>query len=143
MTPRRPKNSDAVTAEEVAAILGVGISQVYRYRRDGLLSRQAGNPRFSRTEAVAIADDPWLSGREAALLLGVSHTRVSQLANEDRIPFHEGPTGTRYYRTKQLRVVANARNARRFACRPDESCDPFKPLLSKPSVYVSASPAQP
>lgn len=113
MTKRRAPNPDAVTAEEVSEILNVGISTVYRHRRDGLLTRLPGNPRFSRAEAEAIAADPWLSGREAASILGVSHVRVSQLANEDRIPFHVGPTGTRYYRTSQLGVVANARDARR------------------------------
>lgn len=113
MTERRAPNPNAVTAEEVAEILSVGVSTVYRYRRDGLLTRLPGNPRFSRAEAEAIAADPWLSGREAASILDVSHVRVSQLANEERIPFHEGPTGTRYYRTRQLKVVANARDARR------------------------------
>lgn len=113
MTKRRAPNPDAVKAEEVAEILSVGISTVYRYRRDGLLTRLPGNPRFSRAEAEAIAADPWLSGTEAAVVLGVSRVRVAQLAKADRIPFYEGPSGRRYYRTKQLKVVANARDARR------------------------------
>lgn len=113
MTPERSPNSDAMTAQIVAAILGVSIGRVYRYRRDGLLTTLEGNPRFSKREAEAIADDPWLSGREAAAVVGVSHVRVSQLAYADRIPFYEAPSGTRYYRTKQLSVVPNARDARR------------------------------
>lgn len=74
MSARRPPNPDAVTAQDVAAIAGVPVSTVYRYRRHGLLSRLKGNPRFSRTEAEAIAADPWLSGTQAAVVLGVSHT---------------------------------------------------------------------
>jgi hypothetical protein len=57
-----------------------------------------------------------LVGRtEAAEILGVSGTRVTQLAEADLIPYVEvrvGRSVRRMYRRGQLEVVANARDAR-------------------------------
>lgn len=73
-------------------------TQVTRYRREGLLGTLDGYPSCSRCEVEAILADPWLTGTRAAHVLGVSRTRVSQLANADRIPVHIARSGKRYYR---------------------------------------------
>lgn len=109
----KPRNPNAITREKAAALLGLSGPQVARYRRDGLLGTLDGYPSYSRSVVEAIIADPCLTGREAAQVLGVSHNRVSQLANTDRIPVHVSASGRRYYRLEQLRTVANAREARK------------------------------
>lgn len=114
MTRPLPRDPDAITRAEAAALLGVGEETVARYRREGLLVEKRGGRRlYSRNEVQAVADDPWLNGRQAAKMLGVSHVRVSQLANDEKIPVHLTRSGKRVYRTRQLEVVAKARLARR------------------------------
>ena len=56
-------------------------------------------------------DDYWLSSTEAAEILGVSTTRVKQLARDGRLP---AVRHGRYYRFRrhQIEVIANAREAR-------------------------------
>jgi hypothetical protein len=81
---------------------------------EGFFSRLPGRTTYSRREAAQFARDPWLSGVEAAMILGVSHVRVTQLANKDKIPYREGVSGKRFYKRSQLEVVANARDARKF-----------------------------
>lgn len=95
-------------------MLGLSTLRVTRLRREGLLVRLKGYPSYSRLDVEAFVDNPWLNGRQAAVVLGVSHNRVSQLAAEERIPVHHTTSGHRAYRMKQLTVVANAR-ATRFA----------------------------
>lgn len=113
MTAAKRSDPDAITRREAAQLLCVSEARVRRYRRDQLLGTLDGYPSYSRSEVLAIVADPWLTGRQAAEVLGVSHVRVSQLAGEDRIPAFVAPSGRRYYRLEQLRTVANARRARR------------------------------
>ncbi|QWZ07711.1 hypothetical protein KRR39_20320 [Nocardioides panacis] len=47
-----------------------------------------------------------------ARVLGVSRTRVNQLARADLIPFETDIRGIRRYRRSQVEVVANARMVR-------------------------------
>jgi DNA-binding transcriptional MerR regulator len=117
MTPRKVPNPDAITIEEASKISGLSIHVLRRFRREGLLSRLQGRTTYSRVEVQQLVDDPWLSGVQAAELLGVSHVRVSQLANRDKIPVHLTNSGQRVYRRSQLEVVANARDARKFGLR--------------------------
>jgi hypothetical protein len=56
----------------------------------------------------------WCRTREAASILGLSATRVQQLAAEGRFPYVEH-AGIRLYRRPQVEVIANAREARRLA----------------------------
>jgi len=94
-------------------ILGVGESTVVRWRREGLLNEQRGGRRlYSRAEAEAVAANLWLTGVQAAEILGVSHVRVSQLADACKIPVHVTRSGQRVYRKEQIAVVANAREVR-------------------------------
>ena len=113
MTPRKPLDPDRITVEEAAALLGLSRRQVSRLRREGLLGRLPGLPSCSLADVEQYIVEPWLTGQQAAEVLGVSHNRVSQLANVDRIPYVVSPTGRRWYRQQQLMTVANARAARR------------------------------
>jgi DNA-binding transcriptional MerR regulator len=117
MTPRNVPDPDAITVEEASVIAGISVGTAQRYRREGLFTSLPGRTPYSRREAEQLAHDPWLSGVEAAEILGVSHVRVTQLANKDKIPYHEGASGRRYYKRSQLEVVANARDARKFGFR--------------------------
>lgn len=85
-----------------------------RLRREGLLTEHRGGRRpYSRSEVEAFQKNPWLSGREAAKILEISHNRVSQLAAKKKIPVHRTRSGKRVYRKLQIQVVANARARRR------------------------------
>jgi hypothetical protein len=110
VTPRKPRNPDAITLAEAARLLGLTEIRVTRLRREGLLTRLAGYPSYSRTEVEAFIDNKWLNGRQAALVLGVTHNRVSQLAADEKIPVHHTKSGRRVYRLHQLEVVAQARH---------------------------------
>ena len=108
-----PLDADAIGRAEAAAVLGVGEESVARLRREGLLNEVRGGRRmYSRAEVEAFAADPWLNGVGAAQVLGVTRTRVSQLASADKIPFRFTRSGKRAFRKSQLQVVANARRTR-------------------------------
>jgi len=113
MTRRKSRDPDAITLAETAALLGLGETRVSRLRREGLLIRLDGYPSYSRANAIEFLENPWLNGAQAAVVLGVSHTRVSQLANDEKIPVHLTASGQRVYRLMQLEVVAHARALRR------------------------------
>lgn len=109
VTPRKPVDPDAITLATAAELLDISEHQVTRLRRQGLLIRLDGYPSYSRSDVQAFIDDPWLNGRQAALVLGVSHNRVSQLAAAEKIPVHHTTSGKRVYRLRELEVVAEAR----------------------------------
>jgi predicted site-specific integrase-resolvase len=113
VTRRKRLNPDAISIDEASTITGLSTEVLRRFRREGLLSRLQGRTTYSRREAQAIADDTWLSGVQAAQILGISHVRVSQLANAEKIPVHLTSSGKRIYRQRQIQVVANARSIRR------------------------------
>jgi plasmid maintenance system antidote protein VapI len=112
VTSRKLRDPDAITLAEAAEMLNLTETRVTRLRREGLLVRLDGYPSYSRTDVREFIDNPWLNGRQAALVLGVSHNRVSQLATEEKIPFHLTHSGHRVYRLRQLEVVAHAREAK-------------------------------
>jgi predicted XRE-type DNA-binding protein len=91
-------------------MLGLSEVTVTRLRREGLLIQLDGYPSYSRADVQEFIDNPWLNGRQAALVLGVSHNRVSQLAAAEKIPVHLTKSGKRVYRLRQLDVVARARS---------------------------------
>lgn len=117
MAPRKPVNSDAITQSEAAKILGVPISTVERLIRHGILHRVAGQfPSMSKTEVEEHARNPqpseWVTGTEAAHILGLSKTRVWQLALKDLLPFEYAASGRRRYRRAQIEVISRARQIR-------------------------------
>lgn len=112
MTARKPRHPDAITVAEAALMLNLSEDRVTRLRREGLLVRLDGHPSYSRADVQEFIDNPWLNGRQAALILGVSHARVSQLADAEKIPVHHTPSGRRVYRLRQLEVVARARDVK-------------------------------
>jgi hypothetical protein len=112
MTPRKIRDLDAITPAEAAQLLGMPETSVTRLRREGLLGRLEGYPSYSRADVQGFLDNPWLNGVQAAMILGVSHARVSQLAAAEKILVHVTASGRRMYRQRQLEVVANARRAR-------------------------------
>ena len=81
MTQRKPVNPDAITHAEAAQILGIKVGSIGRLIRDGILHRTPGQyPTLSRAEAEMEAKTPhrteWITGTEAAHILGISKTRV-------------------------------------------------------------------
>jgi excisionase family DNA binding protein len=118
---------NGVTLEEAAHILGVARSTVRRLILTGELTREGrythrGLDR-DQVEELAMrrwrrhrpppADSYWITTKQAAAMLGVSHTRVWQLAQTDRLPFRVSHTGVKLFRRRQLETIAHAWQARR------------------------------
>lgn len=117
MTPRKPFNPDAISHIEAAQILGVTVKGVQRLLRDGALHRVPDqHPSLSRVEVEQEARDPhqsvWINGPEAAAILGISKTRVWQLALKDLLPWEFGVNGRRRYRRSQIEVISRSRQIR-------------------------------
>ena len=117
MTSRKPLNPDAITREEAARILGVKYGTVSRLIDAGILHRVPGqHPSLSRAEVEGQADHPhrseWITGTEAASILGISKTRVWQLALKDLLPWEFADNGRRRYRRAQIEVISRARQLR-------------------------------
>ena len=106
MAPRNPVDPDVITRAEAAALLGISEDSVSRLRREGLIGTREGLPSYSRAEIVAYLNNPWLTGVQAAEILGVGHTRVTQLANADRILPHRCPGQSICVRLRLVRVAA-------------------------------------
>jgi hypothetical protein len=118
-------NPDAITLGEAARLLGLSEIRVSALRREGFLARLDGHPSYSRSDVQEFIDNPWINGTQAAFLIGVTRTRVFQLANAEKIPVHYTASGHRVYRLKQLEVVANAR-AIKF-----HTPDPYEAIANK------------
>ena len=124
MTPRKPANPDAITQPEAAKILGVPTSSVARLIRHGALHRVPGQfPSLSKTEVEERARNPkpseWVTGTEAAHILGLSRTRVWQLALKDLLPWEYATNGRRRYRRSQIEVISRARQLTWHPVEPD------------------------
>jgi len=113
MTRPKPRDPDRITQAEAAELLRVGEKAIVRMQREGLLVRLDGYPTCSRSDVTAVAQDGWLTGGEAARLLGISRTRLVQLVRRDKVPYRTLSTGRRVYRRSHVEVVAHARAARR------------------------------
>lgn len=113
---------DPVTLHEAAAILGCSTSNVQAHVQSGRLVRHRGRFRhdaLSRAGVEALArdiypwwrfvhldDTYWVTGGDAAALLGVGRSRLNQLADADRIPYETHRDRTRLYRRSQLEIIA-------------------------------------
>ena len=119
-----------LTAKEAAVILDVTSESVHKYVCAGIIHKGEKNARGGldrdTVEQVSLARWPlrrrpgphpyWATTREAAEVLGVSRARVRQLAESGRIPAVWREDGHHwYFRRHQLEVVANAREARKWA----------------------------
>jgi excisionase family DNA binding protein len=130
---------NGVTLEEAAHILGVARSTVRRLIVAGELERQGRYTHrgLDRDEVERLAmrrwrrrrDLPpaggsyWMTTGQVAAELGVSHARVWQLAQADRLPFRVSHNGVRLFRRRQLETIANAWLARRLrGLRQPTSC---------------------
>ena len=117
MTAAKQFNPDAITQGQAAQILGITPGQVNRLIREGRLHRVPGQfPSMSHDELEAFRDDPvqpyWIGASEASRLMGLSTTRVAQLADTGRLPFEYKANGLRRFRRSQVVVIGNARAAR-------------------------------
>jgi hypothetical protein len=112
MTTPPTHDPDAITATQAAELLGLSEIRVSRLRREGLPVRRDGHPSYSRADVQAFIDNPWLNGPQAALILDVSHTRVAQLLETEKIPTHVTAGGRPVYRLEHLEEVARARQTR-------------------------------
>ena len=117
-----------ITAKEAAGILDVTSQSVHKYVCAGIIPKGqkhvSGGLDRDTVERVSLArlqlrrrpgpHPYWATTREATEILGVSRARVRQLAERGRIPavWHEGHW---YFRRHQIEVVANARDARKWA----------------------------
>jgi excisionase family DNA binding protein len=54
----------------------------------------------------------WLTPTEAALVLGLSPSRVKQMTRQDRLPHHTTPAGRHFFRRDHIEQVAAARRHR-------------------------------
>lgn len=123
-----PAGLDEITLLEAGLILGCGVSTVRRlvvtaHARHGGHESEARLTRHS-VEMLATevytwrthtddASSYWVTGERAAAVLGVSRGRLSQLANERRVPFVRHQDGTRLYRRAQLELIASSGNLHR------------------------------
>jgi excisionase family DNA binding protein len=109
-----------LSGAEAAQILGVN-SEVYVHKLvwQGVIPKERKYVRggLDREDVERVALERykpghpyWLSGVEAAQVLGLSRQRVQRLAVQGRLPFVEHK-GRRFYRRHQLEVIANARRA--------------------------------
>jgi excisionase family DNA binding protein len=112
---------DPVSISEAAWILGCSRSTVQRMMQDGRLP--AGDPyihgRLSKNDVEKVSSmvypwrrhlhDPWsywVTGQDAADLLGIGQKRLERLALANRVPYVRHRDGTRLYRRNQLKNLA-------------------------------------
>jgi hypothetical protein len=113
-----------VTVEEAAHILGCSVAAVRRHQAAGRLSAAAegGQGGLARDNVERLASevfawrrhshDPhpyWVTGQQAADLLGVSRSRLGQLADARRVPHIRHQDTTRLYRRDELVALRDAR----------------------------------
>ena len=122
-----PEPGDAVTWQEAARILDRSLSTVARLVAGGELTkgarwehrqlsrRDVERLALARSDGVTSVASYLVTRRQAAPILGVIHSRVGQLVDDDRIPYKTTPSGRRLFRRQQLEVIANARLSRRLA----------------------------
>ena len=122
-----PEPGNAVTWQEAARVLGRSMTTVARLVAAGELAkgprwqhrqlsrRDVGRLSLVRWQpAESVREDAyWVTTHRAAELLGVTDSRVRQLAGEGRIPYETTPSGQRLFRGQQLEVMGNARLSRR------------------------------
>jgi hypothetical protein len=118
MVPPGPLGpQDRITVSEAALILGCSVETVRRHVDAGRLydgSADAG-PSMSRTEVEGMAAELypwrrhvrdtrsyWVTGAQAADVLGVSVGRLDQLSDAHQIPFVRHEDRTRLYRRREL-----------------------------------------
>ena len=112
---------DPVSISEAAWILGCSRSTVQRMMRDGRLP--AGDPyihgRLSRADVEKVSSmvypwrrhlhdqwSYWVTGQDAADLLGIGQKRLERLALSKQVPYVRHRDGTRLYRRNQLMSMA-------------------------------------
>jgi hypothetical protein len=118
---------DAVTLEQAGRILGVARSTVQLWVIAGRIQSHGRREHRMLSQgdveqlATLVYDwrdhlhDPtsyWVTGKDAAAVLGFSHQRLGQLAVQERVPYIQHVDGVRLYRRAQLETVANSRDAR-------------------------------
>ena len=111
MTARKPVDLEAISVAEAATILDCKLAYVKRLVRDGILDQLHGYRGLSRSQVDDVAGNRWLTASDVARMMSLSTTRISQLVQCGRIPFHIR-NGHRYFREQQVAVVHNARHAR-------------------------------
>lgn len=117
---RRPAPDDEVTIEEAGVILGGTAADVRRHLGAGRLHAPLQRLEVERLASEIFAwrrhaddDEPyWITGQRAADLLGVSRSRLGQLAEAHQIPHVRHQDGTRLYRRHELASMRNLRHTR-------------------------------
>ena len=120
--PHQPRERPilGVSGAEAARILDMGELSVDRRVRQGVLHKPVKRQQYAldHTEVEAYALQRWKPGHpywrsshEAAEILGLTSSRVSQLARAGKIPAVRHRRRW-FFRRHQVDVVANAREAR-------------------------------
>lgn len=119
---------DELTLVESGLILGCSVSAVRRlvvtaharhggYESEARLTRHSVEMLAAEVYAwrahIDDASSYWVTGERAAAVLGVSRTRLNQLATARRVPFVRHQDGTRLYRRAQLELIASSGNLQR------------------------------
>ena len=80
-----------------------------------LSEQMSTSPSQSQTQAERRwrpGDPTWMTTIEVAAVLGVTGSRVSQLARRGFLPYERTPGGRRVFRPAQVAVIARARRGR-------------------------------
>ena len=124
---RRLVPTDDVSLERAALVLGCSPAAVRRHIAAGRLDARGPDhdPRlrlasverlasevFSWRRHAADVEPYWLTGQRAADTLGVSRSRLGQLADARQVPHVRHQDGTRLYRRRELGQLRIAREAR-------------------------------
>jgi hypothetical protein len=125
--PWRAALRDDVTVEEASLILGCPPAAVRRHIAAARLISHGreGEVRLQRAAVEGLASeifswrrhshdpDPyWVTGQRAADVLGVSRSRLGQLADAHHVPHVRHQDGTRLYRRRELAALKHARESR-------------------------------
>ena len=111
MTARKAVDPDTISFADAAKILDRKPSYVKRLVRDGILDQLHGYRGLSRSQVKDVASNRWLTASDVARMMSLSTTRISQLVQRGRLPFHIR-NGRRYFREQQVTVVHNACHTR-------------------------------
>jgi hypothetical protein len=104
------RETPRLSQQQACELLSVTMGRLEQMRQDGLL------PSLALEDVLRTREQQWIPASEVAAILGVNRARVGQLVDAGRLPppFQAIPGGKRWFRKRQVEVIANARESRRL-----------------------------